>query len=155
MRIPRPIGHLAYRVAGLGLRIVSLIVHPHTRGTKVLVCAGDEILLVRHSYGPRQWDLPGGFVRRNEPFEDAARRELSEELGIAEDAGAYTDLGGIERHYAGREESIRLFRVDLAEPSGEIQGFELCRIGWFTREDLPARQSPLIEEILQRDLRFA
>jgi 8-oxo-dGTP pyrophosphatase MutT (NUDIX family) len=39
-----------------------------------------NILLVNPTYKPG-WDLPGGMAEANEPPEDAARRELREELG--------------------------------------------------------------------------
>lgn len=150
--IPAPLGHFAYRVANLGLRLWSLLLRPHTRGVKCLVCTGDEILLVRHSYGRRVWDLPGGFVRRDEPYDAAARRELHEELALGE--GPLTDLGELERDHLGRHERIRIFRLDIPARAGEIQGFELLRIAWFARDDLPDRRAKLVDEILDRDRRF-
>ena len=42
-----------------------------------------EIIMVRHSYGPAVWGLPGGGVGRNEDPAKAARRELKEELGLS------------------------------------------------------------------------
>lgn len=43
-----------------------------------------EILLVERAVDPKKghWDLPGGFVDENEDFEESARREIKEELGI-------------------------------------------------------------------------
>jgi len=45
----------------------------------------DEILLVKKKVAPKigQWDLPGGFVELGETMEEATKRELKEELGIA------------------------------------------------------------------------
>ncbi|MEU9989350.1 NUDIX hydrolase [Streptomyces sp. NPDC048045] len=40
-----------------------------------------RVLLVNPTYKPG-WDLPGGMAEANEPPEDAARRELIEELGL-------------------------------------------------------------------------
>lgn len=40
-----------------------------------------RLLLVRHSYGPAAWALPGGGMRPGEAPEAAARRELLEEVG--------------------------------------------------------------------------
>ncbi|MFF3337870.1 NUDIX domain-containing protein [Streptomyces flavidovirens] len=40
-----------------------------------------HVLLVNPTYKPA-WDLPGGMVEANEPPEDAAVRELKEELGL-------------------------------------------------------------------------
>ena len=41
-----------------------------------------NILMLRHSYGPAVWALPGGGVKRGEDPELAAQRELYEELAI-------------------------------------------------------------------------
>ena len=145
--IPVWLGRLGYRFAYIVLRVVSLVVRPHTRGVKCLVTAGDELLLVRHSYGRRVWDMPGGFVRRGEAFDAATRRELGEELGIAEQA-RLTDLGQVQREHLGRHETIAIFRVDLAARAGAIQGFELQEIGWFARGALPEPRAELVDDIL-------
>ena len=42
-----------------------------------------RLLLVRHSYGPAGWALPGGGVGRDEDALLAARREVAEEVGCA------------------------------------------------------------------------
>ncbi|GAA3040680.1 NUDIX domain-containing protein [Actinokineospora globicatena] len=42
---------------------------------------GDEVLLVRKTYGNR-WDIPGGYVDRGESPADACEREIREELGL-------------------------------------------------------------------------
>jgi ADP-ribose pyrophosphatase YjhB (NUDIX family) len=40
-----------------------------------------QVLLVKPTYKPG-WDLPGGMAEANEAPDDAARRELQEELGL-------------------------------------------------------------------------
>ncbi|MBD2840868.1 NUDIX domain-containing protein [Erythrobacter rubeus] len=41
-----------------------------------------DVLLLRHSYGPKVWALPGGGLKRGEDPQECARREVREELGI-------------------------------------------------------------------------
>jgi 8-oxo-dGTP diphosphatase len=41
-----------------------------------------RILLVRHTYGERNWELPGGLADAGEDFRTTARRELREETGL-------------------------------------------------------------------------
>jgi ADP-ribose pyrophosphatase YjhB (NUDIX family) len=40
-----------------------------------------RLLLVRHSYGTGGWSLPGGGMSAREDPENAARREIAEEVG--------------------------------------------------------------------------
>jgi hypothetical protein len=50
-------------------------------GALVAVCVDRDLLLVRSSYQV-EWNFPGGGVKRGETPGEAARRELSEEIGL-------------------------------------------------------------------------
>jgi len=80
--IPAPLHRQLYRVADRARRLWWRVRRPQRYS--VVVVAFDErghVLLVRHSYGPRVWSLPGGGRRRDEDPAHAAARELREELG--------------------------------------------------------------------------
>ena len=151
--VPDAVGRLAYRCAYVGLRIWSRVARPHTRGVKCVLVDGDAVLLVRHSYGPGNWDLPGGFCRRGEPFEDAARREIAEELGIGSD-GAFAALGELRRDFHGRHETLHGFRVRPFGRDVASQTFELAEIAWFDRDALPADRADTVDEILALESGF-
>jgi 8-oxo-dGTP pyrophosphatase MutT (NUDIX family) len=74
---------LGYRVAYRVLEAFWFITRPTKRGVKCVVTDRDRVLLVRHTYGRRWWDFPGGAIKRNELPLAAARREMGEELGLA------------------------------------------------------------------------
>jgi ADP-ribose pyrophosphatase YjhB (NUDIX family) len=145
--IPLALGRLAYRVAYAGLYVGSRVLRPHTRGVKCVIIDGDRLLLVRHSYGPPQWDLPGGFCRWREPFAATAQREMAEELGVAEGA-RFTDLGELRREQQGRRETLRGFRVDPPGRAITTQPVEIVRAEWFARAGLPADRAPVVDDIL-------
>lgn len=48
----------------------------------VIVDASGRVLLVRHSYGRRNWELPGGVSEAGECAADTAVREVREETGL-------------------------------------------------------------------------
>lgn len=50
--------------------------------TVVIADLEGRILLVRHSYGPDVWALPGGGLKHGEDPEACARREVAEELDL-------------------------------------------------------------------------
>jgi 8-oxo-dGTP pyrophosphatase MutT (NUDIX family) len=42
-----------------------------------------KVLLVRHTYGRKNWELPGGMVERGESPMEGAVREVQEETGLS------------------------------------------------------------------------
>src|SRR5947209_20212015 len=83
LTLPVPIQRLGYRVAYRVLQVVWFVTRPYKRGVKCVLSDDGRVLLVRHTYGHREWDLPGGSVKRREAPLAAARREMSANLGIS------------------------------------------------------------------------
>jgi 8-oxo-dGTP pyrophosphatase MutT (NUDIX family) len=62
--------------------IVRRLAPQYTAGSICLVERPDgKVLLIRQSYR-NHWGLPGGLLRRHETPEDAAVREIAEEVGL-------------------------------------------------------------------------
>jgi 8-oxo-dGTP pyrophosphatase MutT (NUDIX family) len=140
---------LGYRLAYRILQVVWLLTRPSQEGVKCLLWHRGEILLVRHTYGHRGWDLPGGMVKRGEPPEDTARREMQEELGIR--AARWADLGSVNTSIDHRHDTIHLFGAELVTPSVTIERSELDVAQWFAPTALPPMR-PLGAEILHHAL---
>jgi len=101
-----------------------------------------ELLLVLRGAEPYQgvWALPGGFVEADEPLEDAARRELTEETGLAP-SGTFLQVasyGDPRRDPRGWTVTV-LFAVRLAEGEGDSVsgGDDAADARWHAVSDLP------------------
>lgn len=100
----------------------------------VLVTKGDKILLQRNShYGLKNWTLVAGFVDPGENFEDAVRREVSEEASI--------DVRDI-RYFGSQTwpfpSAVMVgFRAEYAGGTLTPDGEEVLESGWFARDGLP------------------
>lgn len=134
--LPVPVRRLGYRAAYTGLRIYWFARHPGTSGVKCVLTDGDRILLVRHTYGPRAWDLPGGAMHSGEAPQDAARREMMEELGI--EISEFSDVGEMVIHNSHRDDHVYYFSAELRSPSMTIDRGELITARWFRRQELPS-----------------
>jgi ADP-ribose pyrophosphatase YjhB (NUDIX family) len=146
MKLPVPVRRVAYRAAYLGLRTYWFIRRPELHGVKCAVIDHDRVLLVRHTYGPRHWDLPGGTMRRGEPPINAARREMAEELGIAvEDWQA---LGELRVTAFRKHDVLHCFQAELGGRTISIDPGELAGADWFERQALPDDLGPFVEPIL-------
>lgn len=124
-----------YRTAYTALRGYWFVARPQTNGVKCVLTIGDRVLLVRHSYGARGWDLPGGSVRSGEAPENTARREMQEELGL--DVERWHPIGQLEVDIDHRRDHIHCFQAELPSPEVTIDEAELTAARWFDRGELP------------------
>ncbi|HZE04554.1 MAG TPA: NUDIX domain-containing protein [Solirubrobacteraceae bacterium] len=135
-----------YRIAYRLLQVFWFIARPHKRGVKCLITDRDRILLVRHTYGRRAWDLPGGSIKRRESPLVAAHREMSEELGL--DGVEWAEMGELHGRLDHRRDIIHCFRVELSAPALILDRGELETAQWFPRGQLPEDIAPYVGEIV-------
>lgn len=117
-------------------RIYWFIFRPRTRGVKCLITRSGKVLLMRNSYNPKIWNLPGGGVKRNEELEAAVRREVLEELGL--NLEQIVSLGSYESKKEYKKDTIHCFSSELAsDPSLKLSRTEIIEAKWFNLNQLP------------------
>ncbi|KPF62157.1 NUDIX hydrolase [Porphyrobacter sp. AAP60] len=95
--------------------------------------AGD-VLLLKHSYGPRVWALPGGGLNAREDPAEAARREVREELGMA--IGKVEPIAVIEEVISGAPHTAHLFAA-ICDQHPRPDGREVTEARFFPSHSLP------------------
>jgi 8-oxo-dGTP diphosphatase len=117
------------------------------------VTSRGELILARHRFGSPRWRFLGGFLSRREAFEEALRREINEETGLAIEIGPLLEASTGFRW--ARVEVVYAYRVvggDLAT-TGEI-----AEVQAFAPEALPelrADQRGVIERHLSGVISWA
>ncbi len=95
-----------------------------------IVRSGDGRLLLaqrgRHQVSPGYWELPGGKIDRGETPQQAAERELLEEVGIR--ARALTPWAAYEYRFPSKRVRLNFFVVDAWD--GTPHGREGQRVAW-------------------------
>lgn len=135
--LPVPLRRAGYRIAHAGLRLYWRIARPQTRGVKCVVRHGDAVLFVRHSYGDRrQWELPGGGIKRGEDPRHTAAREASEELGL--DLADWRALGTVDAYGYGKRTTVICFEADAPGRALTVDAGEIEEARWFTLVEPPA-----------------
>ncbi len=147
--LPTPVRRRANRVGYHFLRGWWLLRRPSTHGVKVVVRRDDDVLLVRHAYGRRlAWDLPGGFISEGEDPNDAARRELAEELGLR--AQTLVGLGTVLMRWDGKRDTVHGFATDVDGDPIELDRAEIDSARWFAHRELPEETSPYTRRMVAR-----
>lgn len=97
--------------------------------------AAGQVLLVKHSYGKLNWELPGGAAEAEESIADAAIREVSEETNLVVTAdrltGIYYQLENDSHHF--------VFQCSIAHQGQEPLSVseETTDCGYFSPDALP------------------
>ena len=146
MDVPVPVRRMIYRVGYQVLQAIRLITRPTLRGVKCLLTDRNQVLLVRHTYGRRWWDLPGGAIERGECPQRAARREMHEELGL--DGVEWGEIGQLVLDSRRGSDQLHCFRAELHQPVIRLDPGELAEARWFDRTQLPANLAPQVTAIL-------
>ena len=146
--LPVPFRRWVYRFAYRGLRVWWFLFRPEVKGVKCLLSDNEHILLVRHTNGPRGWDLPGGTVKPGEAPEETAKREIQEELGLRVEDWAY--LGEIDHELDHRQDRLHCFAAELHRPELTLDLGEIQSARWFPLAELPAHLNYYVKPILAR-----
>jgi 8-oxo-dGTP pyrophosphatase MutT (NUDIX family) len=120
----RLIWRIGYRVLWLS----SFVVRRRGRGAKCVLVNDGQVLLVRHTYGPKEWELPGGGVRRAEDPFAGIQRELREELQVEVEHAASLGMGGGQGRFAGAR--VSYFLVDLPDRNVVPDPVEIAEVAW-------------------------
>jgi 8-oxo-dGTP diphosphatase len=100
-----------------------------------------KVLLIQRDLEPfrGRWALPGGFVRMDEPLEDAARRELREETGLERVfLEQLFTFGAVDRDPRGRVVSVAYYALVKLGDQRVRAATDAREAAWFTVWDTPS-----------------
>lgn len=139
--IPAWLHRAALRLAHALRHRYRRLARPDLQGCSIIAIDLDgRLLLVRHSYGPAAWALPGGGVKRGEDPAEAARRELREELGC--EARSVTLVSVSEEEISGAPHRAHLFEIRI-DDAPRPDRREVIEARFFPTHSLPEPLSPI------------
>lgn len=104
-------------------------------GVSVIVTnLSGDVLLLKHSYGPDVWSLPGGGLGKGEDPLEAARREVREELGLEQPR--IEAIGTLEEELSGSPHTAHLFAA-TCDRQPRPDGREVVLARFFPSHSLP------------------
>ncbi|MBN1178406.1 MAG: NUDIX domain-containing protein [Anaerolineae bacterium] len=132
---------------GMLFDAINLIAARFTVGVVgVVFNSQGEVLLLEHVFRDRfPWGLPGGWVGRRERPQDALRRELMEEIGLAVRVGAPLVVD-MDRPRSHLETS---FVCDVEGEVHDLSG-EILSVRWFPPDRLPDTLKPFDRQAIRQ-----
>lgn len=117
--------------------VISLVLRVGSKKDRVRVIVyrdDGKILLVRGRFSRQKWALPGGGVKYNESYEQAAVREVLEEIGLKIHNLRY--LGKANSHESYAKFSVRVFAAHASDYDIKCN-FEIMEARWLNMNYLP------------------
>jgi 8-oxo-dGTP diphosphatase len=107
---------------------------PRAEGAKALIECNGSFLMIRNTYGARHWTFPGGRKRKRETPEEAATREVKEEVGIT--ITDWTPLGSYFHTRQHKKDTIYSVYAKVSSFDHKIDRGEVGDSGWFTLDEI-------------------
>jgi NADH pyrophosphatase NudC (nudix superfamily) len=117
---------------------------PTTAGVRCIITCGNQILLIKHTYGSSLLTTVGGGVKPGESLEQAVVREISEEVGLS--LQSIKHAGSIEHKKEFKKDTIHVFSAITHNKELQVDPAEIKEAGWFDINDLPENISPLFKK---------
>lgn len=128
------LGRALYYITWPGIWLVVRLTPPRTR---VVVTCEDKILLTKDWLGSGHWSLPGGGLRRGEPADVGAVRELLEETGVVASPGDLTKFMTLEPSGIKRASRLICFHLRLRKaPAVSAHQLQILDCVWATSTQL-------------------
>ena len=108
-------------------------------GAKVFIMHNNKLLVVRLGYDNKEWVLPGGKIDWDETPEQAAVREIKEEVGIVIDTPQF--IRSVAYKSGRRTGEVHYFCITVDDTDITIDDQEIGDAGWFALDDLPTPTS--------------
>lgn len=128
------------------LQVWWFIRRPKTFGVKCLIEHNNTFLLVRLSYGHRNWSIPGGGIQRHESSIEAVTREVLEEVGIIVAQLSY--IGTYSQTIGHKHDTVQCYHTVTGTRDFRIDNFEISEAMWFPIDEFPVDRSPNVDRIL-------
>jgi ADP-ribose pyrophosphatase YjhB (NUDIX family) len=136
-----------YRIAYRLLQVRALFVRRPGPGVKCVLTHERAVLLVRHSYGPREiWQLPGGGAHRGETPRQAAAREMHEELGVSD--LSWRELVTVDLRLQRMPVHLTCLHAELPDRAVTPDPVEIAEVRWFAWEELPRRRGVEVKRLV-------
>jgi len=128
------------------VRIYWFLFRPKMSCAKCVIEFGNEILMVKHTYGRGgAWTFPGGGLKKGETPEEGIAREIKEEIGIA-----LVDTKSIGSFFTNAEYSrttVFCFTAFAINKNLEINTDEIAEARWFPKNKIPEKITVYAKQI--------
>ncbi|MFA6322329.1 MAG: NUDIX hydrolase [Candidatus Buchananbacteria bacterium] len=135
-----------YKLVNPIRKLYWFVFRPKTAGVKVLVEYDERILMIKNAYGKSIWTFPGGAVKKNELPENAAKREVAEEVGLK--LHELISIGQIQSTREHKKDTIYCYSASSTNEKVEIDPSEIQTFNWFNKNELPSEISSIAQEII-------
>ncbi len=127
-------------------KLYWFVFRPQTRGAKMLIERNGRLLMIRNTYGHKNWTFPGGGVAKNESYKEAAIREAWEEVGIR--VRNCTFIGQYINTHQYKIDTVECYYTKTTSDNFQIDPGEIMEAKWIKPHQIPQPLNPRVPIIL-------